>query len=267
MVIVVFFLISVALLSGFYPIVAPPKDEIQVAASTMSPAREHTAVVPESAVVNKGVVHQSFDYSCGSAALATILNDQMGENFTERQVIAGLLRYGDKQAIISRRAFSLLDMKRFVETIGYKGIGYTATVDDLKELGRACIIPITLFNYRHFVVFKGIYRGHIFFADPARGATSYAMKEFEAIWYRNAIFVVYPRNGGPELHALQLTEKDLRFIDEDSARAMLFTHDRNRLTDRQWEMEKNFPSEDKARSKHFNSINVIQLPESTQQNQ
>jgi uncharacterized protein len=258
-VIAIFFLISVALVSGFYPLVEPPREEIQIAPAVQTSGRVYTDVVPAAISLHKNLVRQNFDFSCGSAALATVLNYQMGENLTERQVITGLLRYGDKETIISRRAFSLLDMKRFVEMLGYKGVGYTAGLQDLKSLGRPCIIPVTIFDYRHFVVFKGIHRGHIFLADPWRGNTSYSLKEFEAMWYRNAIFVVYPKNGGRELNALQLKEEDLRLLDEYTIRDFIFNTNDWPQT-REWEMDKTFPPEGSVQSKHFDAYRSVEMP-------
>jgi uncharacterized protein len=260
MVIAIFFFISVALLSGFYPVAEPAVDEIQLAPGFHPSERHYRQVVPAATLLDRQVVRQSYDYSCGSAALATVLNFQMGETLTERQVITGLLRYGDKKAIIGRRAFSFLDMKRFVEALGYKGVGYSATVADLKELRTPCIVPITVFNYRHFVVFKGIHRGHIFFADPWRGSSSYSLEEFEQIWFRNAIFIVYPKNSAVALNALQLTEEDLRFLDEDAVLDNLLLHAPQWPQARQWELEKALPPEGSVQSKQFDAFRAVDAP-------
>lgn len=179
-------------------------------------------IKPHSAILKERIIKQEFDYSCGSAALATLLQYYLGENLTERQVIHGLLRYGDSEQIAERRAFSLLDMKKFVKVLGYKGVGYKAEIIDLEELESPCILPIKLFGYRHFTIFKGIYKGHVFLADPYKGHTSYTITDFKDIWYQNVIFVVYPPEGLTELTALKLNNADLRFIDEDTAYQLLF---------------------------------------------
>ena len=176
---------------------------------------------PHSDILDERIVHQNFDYSCGSAALSTLLNFYLGEKLSEKQVIHGLLRYGDSEQIAERRAFSLLDMKKFVKVLGYKGIGYKAELVDLEELGTPCIVPIKLMGYRHFTVFKGIYKGHIFLADPFKGHTSYTLAEFEDMWYQNVIFVVYPE-GAKTRQGLALKEEDLRFVDEDSTYDILY---------------------------------------------
>lgn len=255
--VVIIFLIGVGLLTGFYTLEEPPKDEMHLMPAGTSGVSAYTPVVPASVLDEANLVKQSYDYSCGSAALATLLNYQLGEQFTERQVIAGLMRYGDKEAIAGRRAFSLLDMKRFVDTLGYKGVGYTATIEDLNQLGRPCIIPVTVFDYRHFVVFKGIHRGHVFVADPFRGNTSYTVQDFEAHWYRNAIFVVYPRSNAAELHALQLSMEELRFIDEETARDMTASHAPEWPSAREWELERTIPPENTVQSKRFGSFRTV----------
>ncbi len=178
-------------------------------------------VKPLSEILDERIIRQEFDYSCGSAALSTLINFYLGEKLTERQVIHGLLRYGDSEQIAERRAFSLLDMKKFVTVLGYKGVGYKAEISDLEELGKPCILPIKVFGYRHFTVFKGIYKGHVFLADPWKGHSSYTLSEFKDMWYENVLFVIYPE-GGKELNALRLKESDLRFIDEDTAYQYLF---------------------------------------------
>ncbi|MDY6905815.1 MAG: C39 family peptidase [Thermodesulfobacteriota bacterium] len=227
--ILVAFVIAVALISGFKPIKEVPDNEIRIAVNTdggivpnLPPEVEiRHEIGPASEINFKHIVTQQFDYSCGSAALATILRYQLGEKFTETQVIAGLFRYGDKEQVEKKRAFSLLDMKKFVGVLGYNGVGYRADIEDLKDLNMPCIVPIEVFGYRHFTVFKDVYRGHVFLADPYRGNSSYTIDQFEKIWHQNVIFVVYPR-GEEQLSLLELSHRDLRFIDEAMEYDILF---------------------------------------------
>lgn len=215
------FVLIVELVAGFFPKKTVPEGELNVMADDAAKVEVHPVVRPLSATQYGRLVKQTYDYSCGSAALATILNYQLGEDFTEKQVIQGLLQYGDAEKIAQRRAFSLLDMKRFVEVLGYRGVGYKAQIEDLEDLDRPGIVPIVIFGYRHFAVFKGVYGGHVFLADPWRGNISFPVAEFEKKWYKNVVFIVYPE-GAPERKALKLTEEDLRYIDEDQARRMIF---------------------------------------------
>ena len=51
----------------------------------------------------RNIVRQAYDYSCGSAALTTVLNFYVGRSLTERQVMEGLLHYGESERIVERR--------------------------------------------------------------------------------------------------------------------------------------------------------------------
>jgi predicted double-glycine peptidase len=177
-------------------------------------------IKPFSDFNDANVVKQKFDYSCGSAALATLLNYSLGENLSEEQVMQGMFQYGDSALIEQRRAFSLLDMKKFVEVLGYKGAGYTADLEDLKKLKSPAIVPIQFYGYTHFVVYKGMYRGHIFFADPFLGNSSYPISRFQEMWFKNVVFVV--SDGEGTMSALRLRDRDLRIISFDIGKEQLF---------------------------------------------
>lgn len=223
------FVLIVGLFSGIYTLDPPQPKEVNLAITGDSQLRLRAEVTPRSQMENDHLIKQMYDYSCGSAALATLLNYHLGEDLNERQVIQGLLKHGDQQKIAQRRAFSLLDMKRFVEALGYSGAGYKAAVEDLRTLEVPCLLPIKLFGYRHFSVFRGIYKDHVFLADPWRGNLSFTLKTFEGKWYQNVVFMVSAgesASGQPEAVAetidlLRLSENDLRFIDEDMGRKML----------------------------------------------
>ncbi|MEG6939493.1 peptidase C39, partial [Pseudomonas aeruginosa] len=77
---------------------------------------------------------QAYYYSCGSAALTTLLDYYLWRNLEERQVMEGLLRDGEADKIVQRRGFSLLDMKRYAVALGYKSGGFRAEFSDLYAL-------------------------------------------------------------------------------------------------------------------------------------
>lgn len=218
------FIITACILGNFHPVVPLPDNEIYLDIGVGSPVYIQHTLTPLSELSDRNIVKQGFDYSCGSAALATLLNAYLGETLTERQVIQGLMEYGSKQKIAERRAFSLLDMKRFVNKLGYEGNGYQANLTDIKGLDAPCIIPIEFLGYRHFTVLRGIHGNHIFLADPFRGNTSYELNTFENMWHQNVIFIVNPKNT-PTFSGLKLTNKDLRYIDEDTTLDILTDYD------------------------------------------
>jgi predicted double-glycine peptidase len=132
------------------------------------------------------VVIQQWDFSCGAAALATILNYQHGDPVTEREVAIGLIdreEYLDNPDLVRMRlGFSLLDLKRYVDERGYEGIGYgDLTLKDLIE--RAPImVPVDFNGYNHFVVFRGMMRDRVLLADPAYGNRTMTVEHFEDGW-------------------------------------------------------------------------------------
>ncbi len=214
------FIIFAGLFSQIFFMDETPKGTLDVMTGTAQTAVMQTKVTPMEELSSKGISKQAFDFSCGSAALSTLLNGQFGENFEESQIIQGLLEYGDAKLIAQRRAFSLLDMKRFVQKIGYQGNGYQASLADLKELEQPGILPIKIFDYRHFVVFKGVYKGHVFLADPWRGNISFTISEFEDKWYEHVIFLVSDDKAA-SWNTLALSENDLRIIEEDDLMTLM----------------------------------------------
>ncbi|MFZ5564459.1 MAG: C39 family peptidase [Thermodesulfobacteriota bacterium] len=244
--ILIAFLITVSLIAGFTPEKDPVEKETRlfigydggIVPQASIPVEIRTRVEPASEQEYRHVIRQQFDYSCGSAALATLLRYQLGEDLNETQVIHGLFRYGDKEKVREKRAFSLLDMKRFVGALGYNGVGYKADIKDLEALHMPCIVPIELYGYRHFTVFKGTHQGHVFLADPFRGNSSYPAADFEKMWHQNVIFVVYPK-GAHQLALLGLSENDLRFVDADTRFDMIF----NNLPPQEGRPPEPFPSQ------------------------
>ena len=210
------FVIIVCLFGSFHTVNPLRDNEIYYdVGGAGTPVVIRQQVIPLNEFQFKNITKQSFDYSCGSAALATLLNSYLGENFTERQVIQGLMDLGSKEKIAERRAFSLLDMKKFVSTLGYNGNGYKAELNDLETLGKPCILPIEFLGYRHFTIFRGIHGNHIFLADPYRGNTSYTLSAFKDMWYENVIFVVdRSANDMKWPNQMKLSNDDLRYINE-----------------------------------------------------
>jgi predicted double-glycine peptidase len=135
------------------------------------------------------IVRQQFDFSCGSAALATLLTFHYDHPMDEMTAFRDMYEHGD-QAKIAQAGFSLLDMKTYLKKIGYEADGYQS---DLATLADAAIPAIALINYRgyrHFVVVKGIRRGSVLLGDPALGTRLVARAEFEEMWDNGVLFII-----------------------------------------------------------------------------
>lgn len=133
------------------------------------------------------VVRQQYDFSCGSAALATLLAYHYDLRQTEADVFQGMWREGDQQRI-RQVGFSLLDMKRYLAEHRLRADGYKVTLDAIAERGLPGVALITVKGYRHFVVVKGIDRERVLIGDPSLGLRSMRRADFQAIW--NQVYFV-----------------------------------------------------------------------------
>ncbi len=139
------------------------------------------------------VVPQQYDYSCGSAALATLLKYHYEIPVTEQEVLDSMYETGNKEKIRTQ-GFSLLDMKQYLETMGLKADGFWIDLDKARVIGVPGIVLINTNGYMHFVVVKGITPTHVLLGDPARGIRKLTYDEFNKIW--NNIFFAIRNNTG-----------------------------------------------------------------------
>jgi predicted double-glycine peptidase len=127
------------------------------------------------------VVRQQHDFSCGSAALATLLTYQYNRPTTEPDAFTAMFKVGD-QAKIRKVGFSLLDMKNYLDAHGFQANGYRLTLDDIAKRGQPVIALIDLGAYRHFVVIKGVAGDQVLVGDPALGLKTYKAADFKKVW-------------------------------------------------------------------------------------
>lgn len=135
------------------------------------------------------VVRQQYDFSCGSAALATLLTYHYDRATSEQDAFGAMYEAGDKQKITAA-GFSLLDMKRYLESIGYQADGYQASLQTLGKAGVPAIALINYRGYRHFVVVKGVRGGDVLIGDPALGIKFMPRDAFEALWENGVLFII-----------------------------------------------------------------------------
>ena len=183
--------------------------------------REPVQIKPALEDQFRGIVRQAYDYSCGSAALTTLLNGYVGTQLNEQQTMSGLLRYGEYERIIERRSFSLLDMKRFVAALGFESGGYRGEFSDLVKQGQPAIVPISYAGFKHFVVYKAYKNGRVYVADPALGNISFDEERFKEVWENNTLFLI---NVAPQNRQtmLALQETDLRHVEDATVNRYAF---------------------------------------------
>jgi uncharacterized protein len=164
------------------------------------------------------VMIQNWDLSCGAAALGTLLRYEFGDPVTEKEIARALISRGEyiehPELVKIREGFSLLDLKRYVQTRGYKGLGYPQLdLDDLIELA-PIMVPINAVGYNHFVIFRGVMGNSVLLADPAWGNRTMTIEKFQRMWldYAEPLghvgFVVERADGGKPSSRLQPTLAD-----------------------------------------------------------
>jgi len=178
----------------------------------------------------RSVVVQKFDLSCGAAALATLLTFQFGDSVTEKEVTAGLIRRPEylehPELVRVRQGFSLLDMKRYVASRGYRGVGYgNLEMSDLLDLA-PIIVAVSPFGYNHFVIFRGMLGDKVVLADPAYGNRTMSREKFERMQINfpdiGRVGFIVTRDGSPApIGDLTLRASDFAAPSGDQLRQIL----------------------------------------------
>jgi len=138
----------------------------------------------------RSTLRQQYDFSCGSAALATLLTFHYGHPVTEQQVFQQMYLHGNQEKI-RKEGFSLLDMKRFLMARGFQADGFALPLQQLAAAGLPAIVLLNDKGYQHFVVIKGMTGERILVGDPASGARAMPRAAFEAAWVGKLLFVVH----------------------------------------------------------------------------
>ena len=66
---------------------------------------------------DQDLVRQTYDYTCGAAAVATIIN-YIGGNTDEREILEIIISHLTEEELMEKDALSLLELKRAVEKKG-----------------------------------------------------------------------------------------------------------------------------------------------------
>ncbi len=140
------------------------------------------------------VYKQQYDFSCGSAALASLLTFHYDDEITEQSVFIDMYQNGDQEKI-KAQGFSLLDMKNYLERRGYRSDGFKIKLDQLLVANNPAITIINANGYLHFIIIKGIDEQRVLVGDPAIGVNIIPRDRFEEIWGNRILFLIHAKNG------------------------------------------------------------------------
>ena len=138
----------------------------------------------------KATTRQQHDFSCGSAAVATLLTHHYNYPVTEQSVFDEMFARGDKEKI-RREGFSMLDMKGYLTAHQFQADGFELPLDKLYESGLPAIVLISDKGYHHFVVIKGMRDGRILVGDPSSGTRAMSRTGLQSIWVNKLLFVIH----------------------------------------------------------------------------
>ena len=202
--------VSLVLLAGA-ALIATPSRALDAGNALTTPPSGVTSVV---ALRDAGVVKQRYDYSCGAAALATLLTYGLSDPVDEPAILSDVLvlMSADEQSTVKRLGLSLLDLQRLAERRGHKAQGFKIAADDLPKLLRPVIVFIRPGGHPHFAVLKGVRGDRAFLADPSLGNVRMPLYRFLDMWAdaagRGIVFAVEPKNGAwPDTYALQTPDR------------------------------------------------------------
>ena len=127
------------------------------------------------------LVEQKTDFSCGAAAMATILNQAYGWQLSEEDVIQGMLTQADEEQVRTK-GFSMLDMKNYASSMGMRARGYRIEAEQLKSVSIPVIVLIEVRGYKHFVVLQRSTDDAVYVGDPVLGHKKLTKEEFTSGW-------------------------------------------------------------------------------------
>ena len=136
----------------------------------------------------KRTTQQQYDFSCGSAAVATLLSHHYGRPVTETEVFKEMWEAGDQDKV-RKEGFSMLDMQKYLERRGLRSNGYRTEIERLWKAQIPAIALINTNGYMHFVVVKGVNGNRILMSDPSVGTKVMDRETFEQSW-NQVLFVV-----------------------------------------------------------------------------
>ncbi len=183
---------------------APYRDELVKSQAYVKNARQ---------LRNENVVMQQRDFSCGAAALATVLNYYWGENVSETALLVIIARILSAEELSDRvlNGLTLTDLKNVAQTGGYTAVLGKLSIEKLAESKLPLVVAITVNDYDHFVVVRGMDDEYVFIADPIFGKKKVLIETFQEQWQQNAILAVIKPGEPPKENAplsLKQVEKE-----------------------------------------------------------
>lgn len=119
------------------------------------------------------MVKQDYDFSCGSAALASILNGFYGVHVTEKDML---------QAMPQDGAASFADLAEVAKKYGLKSAGLIIEYKRLLQLNIPTIVHLKYKGLDHFSVVRGVSTDWVWLGAPSWGNRRLHKSQFLSMW-------------------------------------------------------------------------------------
>ncbi len=189
------------------PVRTPVRDETQA-------FRRYTRSWLE--IRNHNIVMQQRDYSCGAAALATLIRYHWGDDMTETRLLEEVLKMLTDEEMKERikNGLSLTDLRKLAVRMGYSSTIGKLSFDKLKDSKIPLIVGIVVNGFDHFVVYRGTDGYYVYLADPARGNVRTPIPQFLEQWQKNAVLVVVKPKVDPKKFSPLNVQPEEAFLGE-----------------------------------------------------
>lgn len=152
------------------------------------------------------VVMQQYDYSCGAAALATLIRYYFDEKVTEKSVLEVAQSLFDEAQFetIAREGLSLLEMKTIARKLGYQTASVELELSGLRKLKGPVVVYLHTPDFLHYAVFRGIEGNKVYLADPSRGNVVMSVNHFLTEWQGETFVLGHKQFGVPDEFPLKV---------------------------------------------------------------
>jgi predicted double-glycine peptidase len=163
----------------------------------------------------QAITKQWRDFSCGPAAISTLISSYLGGDMNEEKVWQQIKTQSDTAhiAVIEKNGASFLDLKKATVALGYQAEGYKINFEELLKITDPVIVHMNKLGFKHYSVYRGHFSGRVYLADSLRGNITLSQAQFQAEWSGNVLAVWQSGKDIAGIHALSLLKDKLPDID------------------------------------------------------
>lgn len=169
----------------------------------------------------EGVVRQSDWFTCGPAAVATLLRYYFGLDVTEGDALAEALAITAELGLDVGNGISALALVRTLERFGVPALGYRVTVEALADYFRRGGLPVIVHLTApepHYAVAVGMAGEFMLLADPSWGRRVERWADFSAKKGFSGVVLVPLPSGALHARVMEAQREAVRALEAHAAR-------------------------------------------------